>query len=374
MAKAFGIVASSSPSIKVEGMQDYRPIGAFSFLGRYRIIDFPISNMSNSGIDHIHVYVGKNPRSLVEHLGSGRIYNINSKRGKLQMLFPEGSSVNEIYNTDIAAYMENLAIIKRMHEEYVVITPAYMVYSQNYADLLQEHIDSGADISLLYHRVDNAKDAYLNCQIVELNHQKGVDAPLERNIGKAKNRDISMDTYVMKTSLFIDLVQKAAKESSMYTLVDAINAAIEAGELDIRGIAHHGYFAAITDFKSYYDANLALLDRKEAESLFRPDWRIYTRTTDSCPTTYFPGSEVENSMVSNGCLIDGTVENSVIGRGVKIGKGAVVKNSVVLSYAEIGPDVHLEGQVVDKWAKVIHATDIVAAADKPGYIRRSDKL
>lgn len=374
MAKAFGIVASSSPSIKVEGMQDYRPIGAFSFLGRYRIVDFPISNMSNSGIDHIHVYVGKNPRSLVEHLGSGRIYNINSKRGKLQMLFPDESSVNDIYNTDIAGYLENLQIIERMHEEYVVIAPAYMVYTENYADMLQEHIDSGADISILYHRVENAKEAYLNCQIVSLDSQKAVDAPLERNIGKAKVRDISMDTYVMKTSLFVDLVQKAAKESSMYTLVDAINTAIENKDLDIRGIAHHGYFAAITDFKSYYDSNLALLDPKEAAGLFRADWRVYTRTTDSCPTTYFPGSEVKNSMVSNGCLINGTVENSVIGRGVKIGKGAVVKDSVVLSYAEIGPDVSLEGQVVDKWAKVLHATDISADPSKPGYIRRNDKL
>lgn len=374
MAKAFGIVASSSPSIKVEGMQDYRPIGAFSFVGRYRVVDFPISNMSNSGIDHIHVYVGKNPRSLVEHLGSGRIYNINSKRGKLQMLFPQMSSVNDIYNTDVAAYMENLQIVERMHEEYVIIAPNYMVYAEDYSAFLQEHIESGADISVLYHRVDNAKDEYLNCQIVTLNHQKGLSAPLERNLGKAKNRDISMDTYVMKTQLFIDLVQKAAKESSMYTFVDAINMAIEEGNLDIRGIAHHGFFAAITNFKSYYDANLALLDQKQADSLFRPDWRIYTRTTDSCPTTYLPGSEVRNSMVSNGCLINGTVENSVIGRGVKIGKGAVVKNSVILSYAEIGPDVHLNGQVVDKWAKIIHPTEIDADPENPGYIRRNDKL
>lgn len=374
MAKAFGIVASSSPSIKVEGMQDYRPIAAFSFLGRYRIVDFPISNMSNSGIDHIHVYVGKNPRSLVEHLGSGRIYNINSKRGKLQMLFPNEDSVNEIYNTDIAGYIENLQIIQRMHEEYVIIAPAYMIYTQNYADLLQEHIDSGADISILYHRVDDAKDNYLNCNIVNLNHQKGVDSPLERNIGKAKNRDISMDTYVMKKTLFIDLVQQAAKESSMYTLVDAINTAIDNKELDIRGIAHHGFFAAVTNFKSYYDANLSLLNPKEADNLFRTEWRIYTRTTDSCPTTYYPGSEVSNSMISNGCLINGTVENSVIGRGVKIGKGAVIKDSVVLSYAEIGPDVHLEGQVVDKWAKIIHAADISADPANPGYIRRNDKL
>ena len=371
MAKIFGIVASSAPFIKVEGMQDYRPIAAFSFIGRYRIVDFPISNMSNSDIDYIQVYMGTKPRSLTEHLGSGRTFNINSKRGKLQMLFPQGSSVNEIYNTDISAYMENLEIIQRMHQDYVVIAPSYMIYTQNYADLVEEHISSGADITLLYHRVDNAKEAFLNCFILNLNRQKGVIS-LEKNIGKAKNRDIFMDTYVMKKDLFIQLVQEAKKESSMFTLADIVSAS--AADLDIRGVAHRGYFAAVTDFKSYFDANLALLDHKLAENLFRPDWTIYTRTTDSCPTTYCTGASVKNSIVSNGCLIQGIVENSVIGRGVTIEKGAVVRNSVILSYAQIGPDVHIEGQVVDKWAKVIRAKEIIADPAAPGYIRRSDNL
>ena len=113
MAKALGIITSSGTHIRVEGMQKYRPIGAFSFLGRYRVIDFPISNMSNSGIDRIQVYVRRKPRSLAEHLGTGRHYNINSKRGKLQLLFAEHSSENDIYNTDIAYFMENIELIER---------------------------------------------------------------------------------------------------------------------------------------------------------------------------------------------------------------------------------------------------------------------
>ena len=130
MARAFGIVTSSGTHIKVEGMQDYRPIGAFSFLGRYRAIDFPISNMSNSGIDRIQVYVRRKPRSLAEHLGTGRHYNINSKRGKLQLLFSENNAENNIYNTDIAAFSENLEFIERMREPYVIIAPSYMYMQQ----------------------------------------------------------------------------------------------------------------------------------------------------------------------------------------------------------------------------------------------------
>ena len=173
MAKALGIITSSGTHIRVEGMQKYRPIGAFSFLGRYRVIDFPISNMSNSGIDRIQVYVRRKPRSLAEHLGTGLHYNINSKRGKLQLLFAEHSSENDIYNTDIAYFMENIELIERSHFPYVVIAPNYMVYAADYADLLETHIESGADITLLYHSVDNAKEAFLNCDILNLNKQKG---------------------------------------------------------------------------------------------------------------------------------------------------------------------------------------------------------
>ncbi len=373
MSKAFGIVTSSGTHIKVDGMQDYRPIGAFSFMGRYRVIDFPISNMSNSGIDRIQVYARRKPRSLVEHLGTGRHYNINSKRGKLQVLFSETSSANDFYNTDIAAFMENIEIIERMqiHQPYVVIAPNYMVYTQNFDTLLDTHIESGADITLLYHKVNNAREAFLNCDILNLNKQKGVES-IEKNRGTAKERNIFMDTYIMKTELFVSLIKKAQKVSSAYTLPQIVN--MECEELDVRGVAHRGYFATITDFKSYFDANLSLIDFEQATDLFDPEWPIYTRTTDSCPTQYFEGASIKNSVVANGCLVEGTIENSVIGRGCQIKKGAVVKNCVILAQAVIGEDVHIENQVVDKWAQVLHVKEVVADPDKPGYIKRDDTI
>lgn len=371
MARAFGIVASSGTHIKVEGLQDYRSIGAFSFLGRYRAIDFPISNMSNSGIDRIQVYVRHKPRSLAEHLGTGRHYNINSKSGKLQLLFSENNAENIVYNTDIASYAENLEFIERMREPYVIIAPAYMVYAANYSTLIDAHIESGADITLLYHSVDNAREKFLNCDILNLNKQKGVES-IELNRGSAQKRNIFMDTYIMKKELFIELIHKARKISSMYTLPQIVNAS--AKDLDIRGIAHRGYFASLTDFKSYYDANISLIDIKTADSLFNSDWPIYTRTDDSCPTQYFEGANVKNSVISNGCLIEGTVENCVIGRGCQIKPGAVVKNSVILSHTVIGKNAHIENQVVDKWVRILHENEIIASEDHPGYIRRDDTL
>lgn len=371
MAKAFAIVTPGGNHIHVEGMSDYRPIAAFSFLGRFRVVDFALSNLSNSGIDRIQVYVSQNPRSLAEHLGTGRIYNINSKRGKLQLLFNQDSNINEIYNTDISAYYQNIGIIERMHQPYVIITPGYMVFKQDYEKLLQQHIESGADVTLLYHKTPNAKFKFLGCETLNLNRQKGVKS-IDRNIGNVADRNIFMDTFVMSKDLLVELIRKAMKTASSYRLVDILN--IENETLDIRGIRHDGYFAVINDLKSYFNSNMDLLDEEASARLFTDDWPIYTRTTDSCPVHYFEGAQVRNSMVANGCLIEGSVENSIIGRGVEIRKGAVVKDCIILGHSIIDKDVHLERQVVDKWAQVSKTKELISTGEKPGYVRREDIL
>ena len=181
-----------------------------------------------------------------------------------------------------------------------------------------------------------------------------------------------MDTYIMKKEVFIDLLKEAQKISSMYTLRMIVNE--KCGELDIRGVAHKGFFAPITDFKSYYDANMSLVDLKTARSLFSEAWPIYTRTNDSCPTQYFDSAKVKGSFLANGCVIEGTVENSVIGRGCVIKPGAVVKNCVILTSAVIGEDVHIEGQVVDKNAKVTKMKELIADPQAPGYVKRNDAV
>ena len=370
-SRAFGVINSAANYIRVEGLHDYRPIGAFAFLGRFRVIDFPISNMSNSGLDRIHVYLNSRPRSIVEHIGSGRHYNINSKRGNLQLLFTQNNGASSIYNTDINAFIENMEQIERMPQEYVIIAPSYMVFKQDFEVVLDEHINSNTDITVMYHKVDQAKDYFRGCHIVNLNKQKGVES-LERNMGTAKDKNICMDTYVMKKDLFISLVKAARKESSAYALVDMINLACE--DYDVRGFQHKGYFAAITSLDDYYRANMELLDLNIANELLRPGWQIYTKTTDACPTKYFSGAKVVNSMICNGCLIEGTVENSIIGRNVHIGKGAVVKDSIILSYSDIADNVTIERTIVDKWATVKKLKHISSNTVTPSYVKRNDIL
>ena len=371
MCNAFGIVNYEGPNVQVKGMQDYRPVSAFSFLGRYRLVDFPISNLSNSGVNHIKVFVKTNPRSLLEHLGTGRHYNINSKRGKLHILPAKSMDENDFYSNDINSYMYNMQAIEDANYPYVVLTPSHFVFRQDFSALLDTHIESGADITMLYQNVDNAKESFVNCDVVNLNKQKGV-LSLEKNRGNSKSRTISLETYILSKELFMDLVKKAANISSLYWFRDIVND--ECAELDIRGVAHRGFVACINDFKSYYNANMDLIDIKAAQTLFDPEWPIYTRTNDSCPTHYYKTAQIRNSVVSNGCQVEGTIENSILGRGCIIHKDAVIKNSVILSGAEIGEGVHVENQVVDKMVKILHVKEVVSDPALPGYIKRRDIL
>ena len=337
MAKAFGII-TSSPEHKVAGMQDYRPIGAFSILGRYRVIDFPISNFSNSGIINLQVYISSKPRSLAAHIGTGRHYNINSKRGRLQLVFPVEEEFNQIYRTNIAALASNIDYIERQSQEYVVIAPSCMVFKQDFDALLQDHAQSGADVTLLYHNVDDAKHGYATCNELKLDGNR----------------------------------VKAIVPNLADSLANIVNHL--AGELDLRAVEHKGFFAPITSLKSYFFTQMRLGKYEIASELFTPDWPIYTRTSDSAPTRYYEGAKVVDSMISNGCKIEGTVEGSTIARGVEVAKGATVKNCVVLAYVKIGEGAYVENQVIDKYATIAPGRKIVADIEQPGYIKHSDKV
>ncbi len=374
MAKAFGIVTSTPRRVKVAGLQDYRSAGAISMFGRYRVIDFPISNLTNSGIDNIQVYIGgKYPRSLVDHLGTGRQYNINSKKGRLQLLYCEEDTRNAVYNTDVANYLANKDYLDRMDAEYVVITPCYMIFKEDYSVLLQQHIDSGADVTMLYHKVNNARDHFLNCRVLTVDENQKVTS-LAINHANKQVQNIFMDTYVMKSELFLELVQKTADYSSTFSMSQMLESGLGETDLDIRGVQHKGYFAAIADLDAYYEANMELLDQKITKNLFTADWPFYTTTTDACPTKLLAESSVKRSVIADGCEVAGDVENCVIGRGVKIGKGAFVKNSIILSYCEIGPDVHVENEIVDVWTKIRRTKELVSPAGKVGFVRKSDLL
>lgn len=371
MCNALGIVNFPGSHVKVKGMQEYRPLAAFSFLGRYRLIDFPLSNMTNSQIEEIQIYLKNRPRSIYSHVGTGRHYNLNSKRGGLSILYGENQPESEFYNTDIASFKANYKLIEKTSKDYVVIAPSYMIYSMDYDKLLRDHVASGADVTCVYKAVEDAKTRFIDCDVLNLNKQKGV-LSFDQNRGKFKTRNISMETYVLSKKLFLELINEALKVSTLYWFRDILSEKCE--ELDIRGYQYRGYLAAITDLTSYYEANMELLNPDIAEDIFKDDWQIYTRTNDSAPTRYLKDSHIKSSVISNGCEIEGTIRNSVIGRGCIVKKGAQITNAVILPGAYIGEDVILDNVVVDKEVEIVNVKNVKGVCGSPAYVRKGDKI
>ncbi|MDO4757198.1 MAG: glucose-1-phosphate adenylyltransferase subunit GlgD, partial [Parabacteroides sp.] len=317
MTKVLGILNFESSEAKVEGLADYRPISAVSFLGRYRILDFMISNFTNSKIDNIQVHIKSRPRSVIEHIHKTN-YNINSKRGRIHLLHGEQPVHNEIYNNDIASFMANMQFIEDSNASYVMVAPSHFVYIQDFNEMLNYHIESGNDITVLYQNVANAKDSFMMCDTLEFEDKKRITS-FAKNLGKYKNRDVSLECYCMTKALFIELVEKAHATSSLFWLRDVI--ADSTKDLKVGGYQHKGYAACINTLKAYYEASMDLKDDALLRTLVSKNWPIHTMTNDSCPTLYKPGASVTGSIVGNGCEIEGTIINSVIGRGVVVKKG-----------------------------------------------------
>ena len=369
--QALGIITFEDNTATIEGLGDYRPVPAISFMGRYRIIDFILSNMTNSGIDSVQVYCKEKPRNLFEHLGDGSHYNINSKRGMLRILYGEKSFSSEVYNHDVANYLLNMQYIELDPNPYVVIAPSYFVYSIDFNDVLKQHVESKADVTILYSSTNDGKRAFLGCDTLEMDKTHSITA-FGKNRGSRKNETISMEAYVMRKDLFISLVKEAAEVSSLYWFKDILHDKVK--DLDMKGYGVRGFVGCINSLSEYYRISMELRDLKTAQQLFRKGWPVYTKTHDSCPTRFSPDSSVSNSFIANGAEIDGTVTGSIISRDVHVGKGAVVTDSIILPHSFIDDNVKLDHVIVDKYAMVHHIKKLEGTDEKPVYVGRRDRI
>ncbi len=370
MTNALGIINIEPFYVKVEGIEDFRPVSASSIMGRYRVIDFVLSNMTNSGIYNIDLQVKNRPRSTIQHI-SRTNYNINTKKGNIRILYGEKPVVNEIYNTDIAALASNMEFFDESNAPYVIMAPSHFIYVQNFRKMLDYHIKSGNDITALYQNVNNAQESFLMCDTFDIDKNKRIKV-MNKNLGKHKHEKISLETYIMSKDLFKKLVNEAKGVSSIYSFSDIL--ADNLDSLKVGSYCHNGYAACLSTLKAYYKASMDIKREKELHKMINDDWPIYTVTNDTCPTLYAPSSKINNSIVGNGCVIEGTVQNCVIGRNVIIKKGAVVKDSVIMPDTFINKNVKIEKCVVDRLAIITHIKELKGTAEDPLYIGRGDRI
>lgn len=371
MKEVLGIIKFEDATVDVSGLGEHRPIPSLTFLGRYRLVDFMMSNLSNSGVNNIQVYVKNKPRSVYEHLGSGRSFNINSKHGKLRVHHGEEVLQSEAYNTDIRSFISNRQFIEEARKEYVIVGSSYMVYTINFNDVMKQHKKSGADITIVYSPVTNADESFIGCDTLKIGKERRIE-DIGKNLGKYKTRNVSLETYVMKKSLFLKLCDDGFKTSSLYWLNNIIKDSLE--KYKVVAFPHRGLVYSINSLAEYHRANLELTKYENLQLLFDPKWPILTRTSDSPPVRYGASAIVSDSVIANGCIVNGTVLNSVLGRGVIIEEGAVVLNSNVLQGSRIGKGIHLDHVIVDKNAVVEKVNELKGRSDAPIYVTRRDSI
>ena len=346
-----------------------RTLAAISFLGRYAICDIPLSNLTNSEISNIGVLVNRSPRSMIMHLGSGKQYTVNTKKGKTVICYNEKYANNYHYNTDINNIIENKWFLDEANSKYVVIVPPHLLYRLDFRKVIKQHKERNADCTLVYKHINDGIEQFIDENILILNNEKKV-VNISKNKGLVNDINVSMETLVINTEKLREIISFATKTSSFLSLMDVIRYICNTIEVDT--YEYNGYLRSISSLRHYMDCSLELLDFKVLNELFDAKWPIYTKTHDTPPASYLDNAWVRNSFISNGAVIDGKVENSVICRDVKIGKNCVIRNSIVLSGTTISDESILENVIVDKNAKILYVKELRGTKEDPLYIGLGD--
>lgn len=361
---ALGIIFADGKVGQLEELVRVRTEASIPFGGRYRLIDFTLSSMVNADITQIAVITKRNYQSLMDHIGSGKEWDLSRKHGGVVIFPPFGSYQSEsIFENSIEALMGIIGYIKKSSEENIVITSCNSVSIIDYNKVLRKHQKYGADITILY-REEEAKDT--TTLSLKLDDYKVVGAEFSKH-----STNSAIKTYVFKRELFIKLVELASlKGATSFDQEFIIN---NIGKLNIIGFVHNDVYLPINSMASYYQNNMMLLNpeiRKEIlESI-----PLYTKVRDSAPTMYGENSVVSNSLIADGCIIEGVVENSILFRGVKVAKGAIVKDCILMQDTIVKENVKLNAVITDKNVLISENKELTGCAKLPYFIGKSMNL
>ena len=349
-AEALGIIFPNSYDSLVPELVSERLMASIPFGSRYRMCDFLISSMVHCGIDNISIIVRKNYHSLMDHLGNGREWDLSRKKGGLNIVPPFAQKQVKMFAGRIEALESIKGYLKKQTEKYVIMSDANTAVNFDFNALLNAHIKSGADVTMVYRKQEIPKALIRqSTEAMDLYYALGMNgdrvSKIYINPSEDGEMNFSLNIYVIERENLIRLIDEAYVHGYTYFVRDILEKQID--QLDIRGYCYDGYVAHIHDMKSYFEENMKLLEEENLDALFSGN-QIYTKIRDDNPTRYINGSTAKNVMVADGCVIEGEVENSILFRGVKIGKGAKVKNCVLMQDTIVEDGASVEYVITDK--------------------------
>ncbi|MBR5596774.1 MAG: glucose-1-phosphate adenylyltransferase subunit GlgD [Lachnospiraceae bacterium] len=374
--KALGLIFPNSYDNWVPELVNVRLMASIPFASRYRMVDFVLSSMANSGIDNISVIVKNNYHSLMDHLGSGREWDLVRKHGGLNIFPPFMESDSRAYVGRAGALANTLDFLRSQKEKYVVMSDSNIAVNFDFNKMIDAHIASGADITVAYNEQElpanflyheaNDRDYYYTLAIN--------NGRVEKIFINAKDKGVqnfSMNMYVIDRELLIKLINEASLRGNEYFERDVLIPQLN--KLNVQAYKYEGYLTRITGMKSYFDENMKLLDDYNVDALFEGA-PIYTKIRDDNPTRYIDGAKVKNTMAADGCVIEGEVENCVLFRGVKIAKGAVVKNCILMQDTIVESGANVEYTITDKDVVITAGKELKGNDSFPVYIPKFHKV
>ncbi|MFT4414254.1 glucose-1-phosphate adenylyltransferase subunit GlgD [Fredinandcohnia humi] len=343
MERVIGVINLINEKQYLKELTLHRCLSAVPFGGRYRLIDFTISNFINAQIKKVAVFTKDKYRSIMDHLGSGKEWDLDRRNGGLFILPPVHP--DKSIKGDIQQFHDHIEFFQRSQEDTVIISPGHHVSKINFNEVVKSHRSSGADITILYKHFDGEyveKPIYHKCIL----NNDGTIMDLELFTSPKKEDSICLETYIFNKELLIDLIKKCYDSGEYDFIRDVVKANVH--RLKVNSYCFTGYMPWIHSISSYYKSNMDFLNPELTQQFFFDSWDIYTKIKHEPPVKYSVSSKVSNSLIANGCDIEGTVENSIVFRGVKVNKGAIVKNSIIMQKGIIAEGSYLENVITDK--------------------------
>lgn len=343
-------------------LTERRPLGTVSFLGRYGLMDFALSNISNSGIDRIAILVENNIQAVRAHMGSGSIWVNNTVTGFVRYFSDESVTNKPVFNTDINNILSNRHLFEELNADYFVMMPPFFLMSIDFNEVVANHIASGKDVTIVYTHAKRADKDYVNCEEITFD-ENGNFSNINTVDAKTKAADISLQTYVFSREAFIRILTQGKQISAIYNIRQVLSKLANSKLLSINPYKFEGYVVPILSLDSYINYSFELLDYGHRCKIFNDDWPIYTTTHNTPPSLFGSNAKVQNSFVANGSIIKGKVINSIISRDVIVEEGAVVENCILFTDTYVGEDVKLKYVLADKSAHFVEKKKVVGAED-----------
>ncbi len=373
MKNTLGIIIGFDGNNDLRELSEHRPVASVPFGGRYRVIDFMMSNLVNSGCYQVAVLMRDKYQSLLDHLGSGKDWDLSRKRGGMFLLPPNAFApkssplVTENYRTSLEALGSISDMLNKNKSEHVLICSADIVANIPLDEVMKEHKKSEADVTIVCTKnpEGGAFDMFLG---LSPRHEVEDIRNGDNMGGKCKYK--SMGIYIMKRKYLQSLLSDCVTHNLRSFERDAMQHVFKRGD-KVHGYVFDKYSAKIENVKGYFSASMDMLDKDIRDQVFLKNRPILTKIYDEAPTYYGEDAEVSDSLIADGSRIEGTVENSIIFRGCTIAKDAIVKDSIVLPNSSIGEGVELSYVVTDKGVTVRENRKMMGSATYPVAIAKN---